>query len=274
MGKTNVAFANADKKTPVVYMPTATNLVIDWGNTRLKTGWFAGEQLIETGHYTTPNDLLTDLANRPVAQVLVSSTSRPAEEIHTLFSGMDSQFFVLGSQTPLPIRKEYDTPHTLGTDRVAVAVGAVTLFPGQDCLILDLGTCLTADFIDRDSVFRGGLISPGLHMRLRAMHEQTARLPLVETPTNWPDLTAKNTRAAMQSGVMNGLSFELNGIVDMYRRERPGIVVLICGGDAPAFESRLKPPIFAVPDLVLIGLNRILRYNVEPIQASTPDVNA
>jgi type III pantothenate kinase len=106
------------------------------------------------------------------------------------------------------------------------------------------------------------------------MHEQTARLPLVELPTEWPDLLAKNTKQAMQSGVANGLAFELNGIMDQYRRERPGIVVLLCGGDASAFESRLKPPIFAVPELVLIGLNRILQYNVENLQAASPDVNA
>ena len=255
-------------------MSTATNLVIDWGNTRLKTGWFAGEQLVKTGHYATPNDLLTDVVDNPVEQVLVASTNQPADEIRARFSGLDARFFVLDNQTPLPIGKVYDTPQTLGADRLAAAAGAVTLFPGQDCLIFDLGTCLTADFIDRNAVFQGGLISPGLPMRFRAMHEQTARLPLVAMPANWPDLTAKNTRAAMQSGVMNGLAFEMNGILEQYRHRHPGLVVLLCGGDAPAFESRLKPPIFAAPNLVLIGLNRILRYNVEQIQANTPDINA
>ena len=260
-------------------MPTATNLVIDWGNTSLKAGWFADDVLLETGRYADPEALLNMLVSRPVKYVLVSSTSRPAEEIREWLSGVNAGVIVFDSQTPVPVRKAYDTPATLGADRVAAAVGAVTLFPGQDCLILDLGTCLTADLVDRDSVFQGGLISPGLRMRFRAMHEQTARLPLVEAPVdssgqNWPSLTAKNTQTALQSGVMNGLAFELTGIVECYRRERPGLAVLLCGGDAPAFESRLKPPIFVVPELVLTGLNRILRYNVETIQANTPDVNA
>lgn len=255
-------------------MPTATNLVIDWGNSTLKTGWFDGDKLVETGRYANPDEVRAALTNRPITDALVSSTNRPADEIRQQLPGLESRLLVFNSQMPVPILKDYDTPATLGADRVAAAVGAATLFPQRDCLVLDLGTCLTADLIDRDAVFRGGLIAPGLRMRFRAMHEQTARLPLVETPTDWPGLTAKNTQAALQSGVMNGLAFELNGIIDQYRRVYSGLVVLLCGGDAPAFESRLKPPIFAVPDLVLLGLNRILRYNVENVQANTPDVNA
>lgn len=256
----------------------AMNLVIDWGNSSLKTGWFLGSELVEVGRYASHHSLMTDFARRPPAQVLVSSTSRPGSDIREQLTEMGINVWVLDSQTPVPIRKAYDTPTTLGADRVAAAVGANTLFPGQDCLILDLGTCLTADLIDREAVFQGGLISPGVRMRFRAMHEQTARLPLIERSADpehvWPVLTAKNTRQAMMSGVLNGLAFEMNGIIENYRRERPGIVVLVCGGDASSFESRLKPPIFVVPELVLIGLNRILSYNVENLQANTPDVNA
>ena len=257
---------------------TANNVVIDWGNSSLKTGWFNGSTLLETRRYYAPDGLLTDLANQPQMPILVSSTSRPADEIKAGLAGTGRDVWVLDGQTPVPIGKAYDTPHTLGADRVAAAVGAMALFPGEGCLVLDLGTCLTADFIDGAGVFQGGLISPGLRMRFRAMHEQTARLPLVsfgpDEPEPWPDLTAKNTRQAMRSGVVNGLAFEMNGIIETYRRERPGTVVLLCGGDAPSFESRLKGPIFAVPELVLIGLNRILRYNVKNLQADTPDVNA
>ena len=251
----------------------AVNLVIDWGNTALKTGWFVGETLVETARFSSPEELLDSLVARSVDYVLVSSTSRPADEIRQRLVRLHSDVLVLDSQTPVPIGKAYDTPHTLGADRVAASVGATTLFPGQMCLVLDLGTCLTADLVDRKRVFQGGLISPGLSMRFRAMHEQTARLPLVKPPLNWPALTAKNTQAAMQSGVMNGYAFELNGIMEQYRQEWPGIVVVVCGGDAALFESRLKPPIFVVPELVLIGLNRILRYNVENLQADTPDSN-
>ena len=257
---------------------TIDSVAIDWGNSTLKTGWFSGSMLTGTRRYESIDALLTALAERPPIPAIVSSTSRPANEIKAQLSGSGRDVWVLDDQTPVPIRKEYDTPHTLGADRVAAAVGATGLFPGEDCVVLDLGTCLTADFVDGGRVFRGGLISPGLRMRFRAMHEQTARLPMVTYETgdraSWPDLTAKNTRQAMQSGVVNGLLFEMNGIIETYRRERPGTVVLLCGGDAPFFESRLKGPIFVVPELVLMGLNRILRYNVENLQANTPDVNA
>ena len=268
--------------TPVRQPPAAQNVVIDWGNSTVKMGWFNGAMLTETRRYDSIDALLTDLTKRPPTSTIVSSTSRPADAIRARLTGAGRDVWVLDGQTPVPIRKAYDTPRTLGADRVAAAVGATVLFPGQDCVVLDLGTCLTADFVDGRGVFEGGLISPGLHMRFRAMHEQTARLPLVnfeaEAPVgsgpSWPDLTAKNTQQAMQSGVVNGLMFEMNGIIETYRRKRPGTVVLLCGGDAPSFESRLKGPIFAVPELVLVGLNRILRYNVENLQADTPDVNA
>ena len=249
-------------------------LVIDWGNSTLKTGWFQGDTLVKTDRFSSLDALLDELKERSVDYVLASSTSRPADEIRTQLMKLTTDFFVLDSQTLLPIRNAYDTPTTLGADRVAAATGASVLFPDRHCLVLDLGTCLTADFLNRNSVFQGGLISPGMRMRFRAMHEQTARLPLVEASYEWPALTATNTQQGLQSGVMNGLLFELNGIIENYRREWPDIIVLTCGGDMAAFESRLKPPIFAVPELVLIGLNRILRYNVEHIQANRPDYNA
>ncbi|RIV21620.1 type III pantothenate kinase [Fibrisoma montanum] len=247
------------------------NLVIDWGNSSLKVGWFNQSALLQSERYESVSSLLAGVSQRAFDQVIVSSTSRPADDIRAALADLNRTILTLDSATPVPIRKAYDTPHTLGADRVAAAVGAMSLFPSCDCLVLDVGTCLTADLIDREAVFQGGLISPGLHMRFRAMHEQTARLPLVDLPDRETvPLTAKNTRQAMQSGVVNGLTFEMNGIIETYRRERPGLVVVLCGGDASVFESRLKPPIFAVPELVLIGLNRILEHNVTILQAAKP----
>lgn len=247
------------------------NVAIDWGNSSLKVGWFDGPALIRTGHFLTVAELADALARQPVQRGIVSSTSWPADGLQARLAefgigSTDEQWLFLTGQTPVPIQKDYDTPHTLGADRVAAAVGALFLYPGEDCLILDLGTCITADWLDRESVFRGGLISPGLRMRLRAMHEFTARLPLLavnrDEPPGWPRLDARNTKEAMLSGAMNGMRLELDGIIAEYRHQHPDCRVLVCGGDGPLFESRLKPPIFAVPPLVLWGLNRILHYNV------------
>lgn len=268
------------------------NLVIDWGNSSLKAGWFEADALTAVERYATPDALLTALTARTrlmsqdqtPMRVMASSTSRSADQMRAGLTGLGGAVWVLDAQTPVPIEKDYETPHTLGADRIAGAVGATALFPGQACLILDLGTCLTADLVDSGATFRGGLISPGLRMRLRAMHEQTARLPLIdwpglnqsgasETNQDWPELTARSTRQAMLSGVLNGLAFELNGIIETYRRAWPGLAVVLCGGDAPTFESRLKPPIFVFPELVLIGLNRILNYNVKNLPADPPDTH-
>ncbi|MBC8153204.1 MAG: type III pantothenate kinase [Bacteroidetes bacterium] len=243
------------------------NLVIDWGNSSLKLGWFAGPVLIHTQSIASPDDLSALVAEQPIGHVIVSSTSRPADELRNRVNTMGgADWLTLDGTTPVPISKQYDTPHTLGADRVAAAVGATVLFPGRDCLVVDLGTCITADLVDAGLVFQGGLIAPGVQMRFRAMHTFTERLPLVEVGEGWPALTARSTREAMRSGVLNGMLFELEGVIDAYRQRYPNLVVLVCGGDAPLFESRLKPTIFAVPELVLVGLNRILAHNVKDLQ--------
>ena len=243
------------------------NVAIDWGNSSLKVGWFDGPALVQTGQFSAVTQLAEALSKQPAKRGIVSSTSQPAEWLASQLAGLGVESWLfLNGQTPVPIQNDYDTPHTLGADRVAAAVGAFFLYPGDHCLILDLGTCITADWLDGDGVFRGGTISPGLRMRLRAMHEFTARLPMLEisrdNPPDWPRLDARNTGEAMLSGAMNGMRLELDGIVDEYRQQHPDSRVLMCGGDGSLFESRLKPPIFAVPPLVLWGLNRILHYNV------------
>lgn len=168
------------------------NLVIDWGNSSLKLGWFIGPVLVHTQHVATPNKLAALLAGQAIEHVIVSSTSRPANELRRRVDRMGGAgWLALNGTTPVPISKQYDTPHTLGTDRVAAAVGATVLFPGQNCLVIDMGSCITADLVDAELTFRGGLIAPGLHMRLRAMHTFTERLPLVDIGRDWPELTAR-----------------------------------------------------------------------------------
>jgi type III pantothenate kinase len=257
------------------------NLTLDWGNTRLKAGWFEQGQLRETARYASPHELRTALLRQPPQHVIVSSTSRPADELRQLLTDFDggADWLLLSPTLPVPIQNAYETPHTLGADRLAAAVGATTLFPGAPCLVFDLGTCITADFVSASSTsgthlgtFEGGLVSPGLRMRLRAMHTFTARLPLPDLPQpgEWPPLAARSTRDALLSGAMNGMVAELNGIIDHYANLYPALRVIVCGGDGPLFVNRLKPGIFAVPELVLLGLHQILLYNVS---AGSPSSN-
>jgi len=129
------------------------------------------------------------------------------------------------------------------------------------CLVIDAGTCITYDFVDANRNYQGGGISPGLNMRFRAVHTFTAKLPLV-TPIKGARLIGDTTESSIQSGVVNGLLAEMEGIIRLYTEEFPGLRVILCGGDAGFFENQLKASIFASPELVLLGLNSILIHNV------------
>ena len=237
------------------------NVVVDAGNTFSKVGWFEGDKMLRHESRLTFPELLGAVQDHPGERVIYSSVSHEVEKFREAVQP-SVPVLALSSQTPVPLVKEYDTPDTLGADRVAAAVGAAALFPDEDCLVIDMGTCITYDFLERAGRFQGGAISPGMRMRFRAMHTFTERLPLVE-PESGPPLVGKSTRQSMLSGVMNGLAAEMNGLVAAHRAAAPGCRVVLCGGDAPYFESTLQPPVFVVAEIVLIGLNRILNYNVD-----------
>lgn len=236
------------------------NIVVDSGNTFAKIGWFSGDNLIRYQTMLNFSDLIQLIKSELPDRIMYSSVSRTTAEFLEAL-GEDIPVLNLSGETPVPIRKNYETPQTLGADRVAAAAGANWIFPADDVLVIDMGTCITYDLIDREGTFQGGLISPGVRMRFNALHTFTNRLPLFD-PEKDPEFIGKSTRQAIESGVMNGMLAEIEGIIERYRHTMPDLRVVICGGDITFFESSLKPPIFAVPELVLIGLNRILTYNV------------
>ena len=238
------------------------NLSIDLGNTYAKTGLFSAGKLVETNWKLTYRDLSDYVQSVHPQQIMVSSVSYSEEQLKAEFSGFTPEIYLLKSTTPVPMIKRYDTPETLGADRVAAAIGAKVLYPQNNCLVIDMGTCITYDLVDANDNFQGGIISPGVRMRFKAMNTFTMRLPLLE-PNGIPELIGKNTKHAMQSGVMNGLLAEINGLIEAYGKVLTNINVIFCGGDATYFANRIKYPNFVVPELVLIGLNRILEYNVE-----------
>ena len=149
---------------------------------------------------------------------------------------------------------------TLGVDRIAAVCGAFALFPEKNCLVIDAGSCITYDVLDQKGNYCGGSISPGLEMRLKAMHTFTARLPLVKV-NQQVNLIGNSTESCLQSGALYGVLAEIEGIVEKYNQNYAELRVIMCGGDASLFENQLKPTIFVAPDLVLKGLNRILLQN-------------
>lgn len=238
----------------------STYLTIDQGNTFAKLGVFRGGELVSTHWQLTATELQKQVAQLQPDAIMIASVSNSEEQLMLDFEVFSSNVFLLNPQTSVPLTKRYDTPHTLGADRVAAAVGATVLFPNRPCVVIDMGTCITYDFVDAERNFHGGLIAPGLKMRLKAMQHFTRRLPLVDVPGEWPAFVGKNTVAAMQSGVMNGLRGEIEGIIEEYEKIYGDFQTLICGGDARFFESQLKKTIFATPTLVLWGLHRILEH--------------
>ena len=236
------------------------NIAVDYGNTAAKVGIFEDELLREKRHFPDALQLRSYLENNPVENIMVSSVSYPAEEVLS-WAIATGKKFSLSYALPLPIKILYATPQTLGVDRIAAVCGAIGIFPNHPCLVIDAGTCINYEFIDDKENYHGGGISPGIAMRFEAMHTFTSRLPLVN-PTHETPLVGDSTESCMQSGVINGMRAEMEGIIQQYLDNYPGTRVILCGGDASFFENHVKHSIFVEPDLVLQGLNGILRYNV------------
>lgn len=232
--------------------------ILDAGNTRVKLAVFQNNQLTQVEEFYNYSALLPALAAQPTWSVLLASVR---DEIPP--EALAKRAIILKHGLSLPLKNAYNTPESLGSDRIAAAVGAWAAFPNEAALVLDAGTCLTYEFVRADGTYLGGGIAPGLRMRLRAMHLLTGKLPEARTPENPPALVGKSTQTCLQSGAWWGMCAEMEGIIAAYRREFGKFNVLFCGGDARFFESHLKERIFVRPNLVLEGLFEILKFQFQ-----------
>ncbi|SNR49522.1 type III pantothenate kinase [Hymenobacter mucosus] len=242
-------------------------LALDIGNTAVKYGCFADDALVESASHQTPDQIRDAVQRLQPTHAIVASvaeaTTAWAAELQPLVPGRVLEF--VPAATPLPIGNAYATPQTLGADRLAAAVGAAWLLPHRNVVIVDAGTAIKCDLVDATGTFRGGSIAPGLGMRFRALHTFTGRLPLLEWPAASDEvvpLTGTDTQSAIWSGVLNGAASEVRGLLADYADQYPQVAVVLAGGDAAFFHARLKGSIFVVPELVLIGLHRILVHHV------------
>ena len=205
--------------------------------------------------------LLRHIASLPHADAgILSSVCDVNQRMMDVLSQKVSCFMELTASTPIPIRNLYKTPETLGKDRLAAVVGAYSLFPGRDVLVLDAGTALTIDFIDSEGNYRGGNISPGLNMRFRALHDDTQKLFLLSQTDDYQFL-GNDTASAIVSGVQNGIIFELNFYIGHFVKNFPQLVTILTGGDVNFFVNKLEKRIFAEPNLVFFGLENIVQFN-------------
>ena len=240
------------------------NLCIDQGNSSTKIGLFEGDNLIHDFSYKEfgEDEIKAVFAKYDVETCIVSSVTSKSDNFTGVLRKLNVPFVELNYTTPVPIDNRYGTPQTLGKDRLAAIVGAAFLQPDTDLLVIDAGTAITYDFIDASFVYRGGNIAPGLDMRLRALHEFTQKLPLVVAVSDCP-LLGTNTNEAIASGALLGIIFEINGYIEALKINYPKLLVFLTGGSLFYFDTKLKSAIFAERNLVLIGLNRILQYNVQ-----------
>ena len=242
-------------------------LALDIGNTAVKAGCFDGTLLHEMAVGLTAPQVLTLVQRWQPRHVIVASVADDAalrdDELRALVPGKLLIFDP--ATTAVPLRNGYTTPHTLGADRLAAAVGAAGLRPDRATLIVDAGTALKIDLVTADGIYHGGSIGPGLGMRLRALHSFTKLLPLLPLPAPHATipLVGDSTTGSLLSGVVNGTVAEISGLLAHYQLDYPGIGVLLTGGDATFLAARLPARIFVVPELVLLGLNRILAYHVD-----------
>ena len=238
------------------------NLVVDIGNTLLKLAVFDGGRLVaqQCVGELREETFAGLLGGARAARAVVASTRGEAPAIVEAVRRHTDYLLEFTPATPVPIGNAYLTPATLGRDRLAAAVGAATLYPGRNALIVDFGTAVTLDFVSADGVFRGGCISPGMAMRFRALHEYTAALPLCDA-TDSAELLGRTTDEAVRLGVMNSLAFEIEGYIARMQGEIEDLCVIFTGGDTNFFAKRIKNTIFVNCNLVFWGLNRILEYN-------------
>ena len=253
-----------------VGIATIMNLVVDIGNTRTKIAFFEENELVEKAIIETGalGELSAAISGQAIDGAILSATGSDTEGVENFLKN-HCPFVRFDHTTPIPIKNKYATPETLGKDRLAAVVAAKTLFPKDNCLVIDAGTCLTYNFVTANSLFIGGNITPGLTMRLKAMHHFTARLPEIERNTEGVDfmqIIGTSTETALRTGAQVGILAEVEGFVARFMRNFGKIKVVLTGGDG---EFIMKHVILSERyferHLVLQGLNQILNFNLKNI---------
>jgi type III pantothenate kinase len=230
--------------------------VLDIGNTRIKAAVFNQHgHLTEHAYFLTLVNAIEWLKSHQVISILSASVAQaelpPIQNIDT---------YSLTYKSQLPFQNLYQTPETLGVDRIAAMAEAAFAFPNEAVLVFDIGTCMTIDFLHPDGRYYGGNISPGIEMRWKSMHVMTQRLPQ-GSKEDYDGLMGSNTAAALASGVLDGMRFEIEGYMNHFGQMYPELKIVLCGGDLAHFDKPYKYKIFAAPDFVLKGLYHLLLLN-------------
>ncbi|MFM9987977.1 type III pantothenate kinase [Flavobacterium sp.] len=237
-------------------------LIIDVGNTRIKSAVFEQDTLVEVNFFSNES-FKTSIENilkkfDKITNLVIASVGILEKEAFQSFSNQVKINFI-SRESNFPFQNNYISPSTLGIDRMVLSAGAVLQFPKQNRLIIDAGTCVTYDFIDDKDVYHGGAISPGIRLRYEVMHNYTAKLPLLSIEES-EKVIGNTTNQSLHSGVINGITFEIDGFIDSIKSKNENFIIILTGGDANFLAKRLKNTIFANSNFLLESLNNLYQY--------------
>lgn len=237
-------------------------LCIDQGNSSTKIGIFNQDILVEKKVFQKfgQEEISSLFKEHNISSCIFSTVAIRDEKIISAIQSHKCFFVEFTHETAIPIDNRYASPETLGKDRLAGVIGASFLKHDTNVLVIDAGSAITYDFIDKNKIYRGGNISPGIELRLHALHDFTQKLPLVKAKPE-SSLLGNDTESAILSGVLYGIVYEIDGYIEKLQEEHEQLSTFLTGGSAFYFVNKLKNAIFANENLVLIGLNRILQYN-------------
>jgi type III pantothenate kinase len=237
------------------------NLALDIGNSFLKAGIFKNNNLINYYEFNREyySNIKSILDKTPITHSIASNVSESNNKLIELLSNK-TNLIKFNSSLKVPFKNCYQTKNTLGKDRIALVSNASKEYPKENVLLIDLGSCITFDFLNSKNEYLGGSISPGLSMRYKSLNSYTANLPLIN-PKEIDYFIGRNTEDSIHSGIINGIVGELNSAIDKYKSQFKEIRIILTGGDSKFLFNRIKNSIFANSNFLILGLNFLIELN-------------
>ncbi len=236
--------------------------VLDAGNTSVKIGLFEAGVLKNVRRVSTIDKANWNEISEKIpknAKIVICSVA--SEAFHSFVQKLSSDITFIDSKSPLPFRNAYHTPESLGMDRLSNAVAIHSLKETTNAVAIDIGTCIKFDLVEGNQ-YSGGSISPGIDLRYKAMHDFTAKLPLIDVHSH-DSFIGQNTVTSMAAGVIQGIDAEIKGMMNKYREKfGSDLTFFVTGGDAVYFDFEGKNDIFADPNLTLKGVYEIYLCHV------------